>query len=80
MFSGLLGKLVVTIIVIVALWKGMQLLKQVQQRLAQAEAERERRGREPKPLDLAPCPLCGTYVPGGNAGCASRGACRYQRA
>ena len=63
-----------------AIWKGVQLWNQMQKRLAQAEAERDRQARAPKPLDLSPCPLCGTYVPGGNAGCVSRRACRYGRA
>ena len=79
MFSGLLGKLVLTALVAFLVWRGLQLWKGMQQRLAKAEAERDRQSRAPKSLDLAPCRLCGTYVPGGLA-CASREACRYRRA
>ena len=79
MFSGLLGKLVLTALVVFLVWRGLQLWKGMQQRLAKAEAERERQSRAPKSLDLAPCPLCGTYVAGGLA-CASREACRYHKA
>ena len=79
MFSGLLGKLLLTALVVFLVWRGLQLWQVMQKRLAKAEAERAREGRAPKPLDLAPCPLCGTYVPGGRA-CASREACRYRKA
>lgn len=79
MVGGFLAKLLLTFLVIVVVWRGMRLWKETQARLAAAEADRRRRERAtPAALDLAPCPLCGTYVPPG-ARCASREACRYRR-
>jgi hypothetical protein len=76
MAGGFLAKLLLTILVIIIVWRAKRIWDETQRRLAQAEAERKRQARTPAPMDLVPCPLCGTYVPRG-AACASREACRY---
>ena len=74
MAGGFLAKLLLTILVIIIVWRAKRIWDETQRRLA--EAERKRQARTPAPMDLIPCPLCGTYVPRG-AACASREACRY---
>ena len=76
MAGGFLAKLLLTVLVIVIIWRAKRLWDETQRRLAQAEAERKRQARTPAPMDLAACPICGTYVPRGVT-CASREACRY---
>jgi len=85
-----LTKILFTILVVVAVWKGFRLLKRLQE-------QRAERARRPAParrtaaathrpasppfedaLELDPCPLCGTYVPRGTR-CASIARCVRRR-
>jgi hypothetical protein len=79
MAGGFLAKLLFTVLVIVIVWRAKRIWDETQRRLAQAEAERKRQARTPAPMELAPCKLCGTYVPRGTA-CTSREHCRYEAA
>jgi hypothetical protein len=75
MGGGFIGKLLLTILVIIVVWRGYRMLMDVQRRLhtaADTEAQRGRAatratGRAAATLDLAPCPSCGTYIPRGGA-------------
>ncbi len=76
MFGLSLTKILFTLLVIVAVWKGFRLLGRLQARARQTPARQPGRSatrrREPQEaarsgqaLELEPCPLCGTYVPVG---------------
>jgi hypothetical protein len=58
MFSGLLGKLVLTALVVFLVWRGLQLWQGMQKRLAKAEAERDRESRAPQVARPRPLPRC----------------------
>jgi len=86
-FGLSLGKILFTLLVIVAVWKGFRLLGRLQAQRAQAaarsrQAPSRRAGSPPsaegRALELAPCPLCGTYVPVGTR-CESVDRCRRRR-
>ncbi|GBD42271.1 hypothetical protein HRbin39_01660 [bacterium HR39] len=91
MFGLSLTKLLFTVLVIVAVWKGFRMLGRLQeQRAERARREAARRApasaarRTPPPpapdgtLELEPCPLCGTYVPSGTR-CESIQTCTRRR-
>ncbi len=90
MFGLSLTKILFTVLVIVAVWKGFRLLGRLQERRAErarrpAPARRAaaaaRRPAPPPPdetLELEPCPLCGTYVPRGTR-CDSVARCVRRR-
>ncbi len=78
MGGGFIIKLLLTVLVIIIVWRGFRLWGDMQRRVTQAEAEQKRQRRAPAPLDLAPCPRCGTYVARGTP-CQSE-TCRKQRA
>lgn len=80
MFGLSFTKLVFTILVIVAVWRGFKLIQQLRERReAAARAPRARAGGRPsgRPLELDPCPLCGTYVPKHGPRCRSIGECLF---
>ena len=67
MSGGLIGKLLLTVMVVILIWRGFRLWSDMQKRLAQADAERERQSRAPAAMELAPCRSCGTYIARGTA-------------
>jgi ribosomal protein L32 len=81
-----IGKLLVIIGVIVALWRGLKMITafrdriEAQERLrAQRDAERARAAPPARSTELFECPKCGTYVPNGTI-CPSREACVLKKA
>lgn len=83
MFGLSFGKILVIVLVIVAAWRGMRLLKQVQDRLAEANqppvGHKAKTRAQAATTDLVECPRCGTFVPNGTI-CRSREECVYRRA
>ena len=79
MAAGFLAKLLLIFLVILIVWRGVRIWKDVQQKLADAEAERRRQRSARAPLELVPCRSCGTYVPSGTA-CPSCGEAAGRRA
>jgi hypothetical protein len=65
--GGLIWKLLLTVLVIIIVWRGFRIWGDMQQRLTRAEAEQKRQRRAPAPMDLVPCPRCGTYIARGTA-------------
>lgn len=78
MAGGLIWKLLLTVLVVIVVWRGFRLWSDMQRRLTQAEAEQRRQRKAPAPVDLIPCPRCGTYIAPGTA-CPNE-ACRRQPA
>ncbi|MEK0084821.1 hypothetical protein [Benzoatithermus flavus] len=77
------SKILLTILVIVAVWRGLRLYHQLQSRLAntgnRATPAAKPAGRAAaQATDLVECPRCGTFVPNGTF-CRSREECRYRR-
>jgi ribosomal protein L32 len=60
--GGFVAKLLITVLVIVVVWRGYRVWTDMRRRLEQAKAEERRRRRTPAPVDLVPCPSCGTYI------------------
>jgi hypothetical protein len=82
MFGLSYGKIIVTILVILAVWRAWKLWGPLLQRLSrEPQPQPAQRSDVPKApsLDLIECPHCGTYVPRMTA-CPSRELCRLQRA
>jgi hypothetical protein len=64
------GKILLIVLVIVAIWKGLKILRQFQAQLearnrAAVEAQERRKGPEASATTLVPCPHCGTYIANG---------------
>jgi hypothetical protein len=79
MFTLSLSKILLTVLVIVAAWRGYRLLQQVQSRLdANARSQTAHRPT-PRATDLVECPRCGMFVPNGTI-CRSREECQFRRA
>jgi hypothetical protein len=83
MFGLSLGKIVLTILVIVAVWRAWKWLAPLIARLqAPDEPEAAAKGREQRPepraVELVECPHCGTFVPKGTF-CGSRESCLIRR-
>ncbi len=80
MFGLSLSKLLFTLLVIVAVWRGFRLLREIQERREAAgrrgRPSRRERVRRGEALELEPCPGCGTYLPRGTAcpSCTASGA------
>jgi hypothetical protein len=77
-----LGKIVFTILVIVAVWRAWKLIGPLLARM-QADSQSQAPPHAPSPrdtraVDLVACPHCGAYVPRTTA-CPSRERCRLQR-
>jgi hypothetical protein len=71
MFGLTLGKLVFTILVVIAIWKAFAYVGRLAQERQQAEALRKRAARAShrpprasgkRTIDLVACPRCGAYV------------------
>lgn len=79
MFGLSFTKLLFTLLAIVAIWRVFKLVQRWQQRRAMAAAaEPARHSRTPtRPLDLEPCPLCGTYVPKHGPRCRALEDCLF---
>lgn len=70
MFTLSFGKILLIVLVIVALWKGLKILRQLQAQLearnrAAVEAQARRKPPEATTTMLVPCPHCGTYIANG---------------
>ena len=52
-------KLLLTVLVIVIVWRGFRLWSDMQRRVTQAEAEQKRQRRAPAPLDRRPAHVAG---------------------
>ena len=82
MFTLCFSKIVVTLLVIVAVWRGYRLLQGLQSRAGAANARSASANRQPpraQTTDLVECPRCGTFVPNGTI-CRSVQECQYRRA
>jgi hypothetical protein len=82
MFTLSIGKIIVIVLVVVALWRGMQLLTALKNRISE-DSRRPLGGGEgaasprPKATELVECPKCGVFVPNGTF-CPSKEECRYR--
>ncbi len=78
-----LTKLLFTILVIVAVWRGFQLVQRLQKAPTRRPQRRFRVRRDRRPpapaMDLVPCPKCGAYVTPGTD-CPSVERCRLRAA
>jgi hypothetical protein len=80
MFTLSFSKILLTVLVIVAVWRGWRLYQQVQSRLAAAnQPPRQRPAGRSQATELVECPRCGTFVPNGTI-CPSREQCQFRRA
>jgi hypothetical protein len=83
MFGLTLSKILLTVLIIVLVWRGLRLYQQFQSRLTAGNGRRApaapRGGAVPEATDLVECPRCGTFVPNGTI-CRSREECRFRRA
>jgi hypothetical protein len=79
MFGLSLGKILITVLVIVAAWRGYRLYQQMQARIAAANERASRPAPQAKATDLVECVRCGMFVPNGNI-CRSVEECRFRRA
>jgi hypothetical protein len=81
MFTLSFGKILLTVLVIVAAWRGYRLFQQMQARIAAADqrAHAAKAGRPAKSTDLVECPRCGLFVPNGTV-CRSVAECQFRKA
>jgi hypothetical protein len=79
MFSLSFGKILVTVLVVVAVWRGYRIYQQMQARLAAANERAARPAQAPKSTDLVECVRCGMFVPNGTI-CRSVEQCQFRRA
>jgi len=79
MFGLSFTKLLFTILVIVAVWRAFKLVQQLQDRRADPRGAKRaaRRRAAGGPLELEPCPLCGTYVPKHGPRCRTTEDCLF---
>jgi ribosomal protein L32 len=74
-----LSKIIFTVLVIVAVWKGWRLMETLRDKISDPEdyvkAPKPRRSKAPKAAEtLYECPHCHTYVPNGTI-CRSKEQC-----
>jgi hypothetical protein len=79
MFSLSFGKILVTVLVVVAAWRGWRLYQQMQARLAAANERAARPSPAARSTDLVECVRCGMFVPNGTI-CRSVEQCPFRRA
>ena len=80
MFGLSVTKILLIVLVAIIAWRGLRILRQVQERLeAGGSRPAARTGGTPKATDLVECPRCGLLVPNGTV-CRSVEECRYRRA
>ena len=80
MFELSFSKILLTALVMLAVWRGYRLYQQLQGRLAAAQAN-QRAATHPGPgraTDLVECPRCGLFVPNGTI-CRSVEECQFRR-
>jgi len=79
-----IGKILVIIGVVLAVWRGLKMVTALRDRLDLQEKLRAQRERETtraaaRPTELVECPKCGTFVPNGTI-CLSKEQCRLKPA
>jgi hypothetical protein len=79
MFGLSVTKILLIVLVIFIAWRGLRIMRQVQERLAARSGPAARTGGTPRATDLVECPRCGLFVPNGTV-CRSVQECRYRRA
>lgn len=80
MFGLSVTKILLIVLVIVIAWRGLRIMRQIQERLEAASRSAPRTGGgAPKATDLVECPRCGLFVPNGTV-CRSVQECRFRRA
>ncbi len=67
MFGLSFGKILFTLLVIAAVWRGFRWVQDLQQRRAERALRRRPQARRTVSLELEPCPGCGTYLPRGSS-------------
>ena len=82
MFGLSIGKLLVIVAVILAVWRGLRLLQTLGQAIGDGGDHRRqpqrRAATSPPATEHVECPRCGVFVPNGTI-CPSTEQCRYQR-
>jgi hypothetical protein len=78
-----LSKIIFTVLIIVAVWKGWRLVTMIRDKISDpadyARAPKPKRSRAPKAAEtLYECPHCHTYVPNGTI-CRSKEHCVLKR-
>lgn len=81
MFTLSFSKILLTILVVVTLWRGLRFLRQIQARAGRPGPRRSaaRPNQRVEATDLVECPRCGLFVPNGTI-CRSTQECQYRRA
>jgi hypothetical protein len=79
MFSLSFGKILITVLVVVAAWRGWRLYQQMQAKIAAANERASAQAPQPKATDLVECVRCGMFVPNGTV-CRSVEQCQFRRA
>lgn len=80
-----IGKILVIIGVVLAVWRGLKMVTQLRDRLDLQEKLRAQREQDAartaaaRPTELVECPKCGTFVPNGTI-CLSKEQCRLKPA
>ena len=72
------SKILMTVLVIVVVWRGYRMYLQLQSRLAATSARPTPPAAVPKATDLVECPRCGLFVPNGTI-CRSVEQCQFRR-
>lgn len=76
MFGLSLGKILLIVAVIVAVWRAWSVIGPILARMQQPEPPAPRRPTSPpadgRALELVACPRCGTFIPAGTA-CPNHG-------
>ena len=80
MFELSFSKILLTALVVLAVWRGWRLYQQFQERLAATARQQAaaRPGAPPRATDLVECVRCGLFVPNGTI-CRSVEECRFRR-
>ena len=80
MFALSFSKILLTVLVILAAWRGWRLYQQVQGRMAAAARQQapSHPGPQPRATDLVECARCGLFVPNGTT-CRSVEQCQFRR-
>ena len=73
------SKILLTVLVIVLVWRGYRIYQQMQARLAATQERAARPAPTPRATDLVECPRCGMFVPNGTI-CRSIEHCQFRSA
>jgi hypothetical protein len=71
------SKILLTGLVILAVWRGYRMFLQMQSRMVAASERKPAPASAPKATDLVECVRCGLFVPNGTI-CRSREECRFR--